>query len=248
MRLPFVTNDLLGNSDSSKWAQPFTPDISSAFSGLIIALYGLCLQQPGFNGCTSTSFHRYLSKCLYSARVNGWCSSPPKHLHTHPVASHLPVPAAGSCLPSPGVFLGCTWGQTGAMGLEWVLYLYAGIPGLAIMMDSRWKRPSPKYLWRGEGELWHRETAAPHPRVHWFPKLQHSGDARNPSFCAGTQGHGRVGEAAMLGARRGAQTSTGWLGAAPSQWLVLDIAASISNRISSQQLHFKAFHSAALME
>lgn len=60
--------------------------------------------------------------------------------------------------------------------------------------------------------------------------------------------HGRVGEAAMLRARRGAHTGTGWLGAAPSQWLLLDVAASISNRISSQQLHFKAFHSAALME
>lgn len=65
---------------------------------------------------------------------------------------------------------------------------------------------------------------------------------------AGAPWHGRGGEAAMLGARRGAQTSTGWLRAAPSQWLVLDVAASISNRISSQQLHFKAFHSAALME
>lgn len=46
-RLPLVTNDLLGNSDFTKWPQPFTLDISSAFSSLIIALYGLCLQQPG---------------------------------------------------------------------------------------------------------------------------------------------------------------------------------------------------------
>lgn len=52
----------------------------------------------------------------------------------------------------------------------------------------------------------------------------------------------------MLGERKDAHTSMGLLRAAPSQRLVLDIAASISNRISSQQLHFKVFHSAALME
>lgn len=73
----------------------------------------------------------------------------------------------------------------------------------------------------------------------WDPRA--AGTARAPW-------DGRAGDAAMLRARRGAHTSTGWLGAAPSQWLVLDVAASISNRISSQQLHFKAFHSAALME
>lgn len=99
-------------------------------------------------------------------------------------------PARACCRQLPAQ----PWGQLGEPGCSppWdgsgCLYLYAGIPGLAIMMDSRWKRPSPKYLPRGEAELWHWGTAAPRPRVHWFPKLQHRGDARNPSSPAGTQG------------------------------------------------------------
>lgn len=52
----------------------------------------------------------------------------------------------------------------------------------------------------------------------------------------------------MLGLRRDGHAAMGCPGAAPSHRLVLDVAASISNQISSQQLHFKAFHSAALME
>lgn len=65
-------------------------------------------------------------------------------------------PACACCWqlqPSPEVFLGCTRGQVMCSPLwDWsgCLYLYAGIPGLAIMMDSRWKRPSPKYLRRGK--------------------------------------------------------------------------------------------------
>lgn len=163
-------------------------------------------------------------------------------------------PACARCLPSPGVLLG-TAGRAGVLPLgDWsgCLYLYAGIPGLAIMMDSRWKRPSPRYLRGGEGELWPWETAAPHPCVCWLPKLQHSGDARNPNSSVGPRGNrhsqGSLARQGWRGSKEGSHTSTGCLGAAPSQWLLLDVAASISNRISSQQLHFKAFHSAALME
>lgn len=124
------------------------------------------------------------------------------------------------------------------------------------MMDSRWKRPSPKYLPREEGELWHTANSGTHLCACRFPKprcaemLGTQGQQAQPGLPVSMQPPGMLGweRKGMLGARRDAHASMGWPGAAPSQWLVLDVAASISNRISSQQLHFKAFHSAALME
>jgi len=95
------------------------------------------------------------------------------------------------------------------------------------------------------------------PMSLWVSQAVARGDARSPSSRAGTRRQwaqpglpvsAQSGEAAALGARRDAHAGVGRPGAAPSQRLVLDVAASISNRISSQQLHFKAFHSAALME
>lgn len=79
----------------------------------------------------------------------------------------------------------------------------------------------------------------------WDPAA--AGTARAPRLHAAPW-HAGAGEAVALGARRDAHIGVERPGAAPSHRLVLDIAASISNRISSQQLHFKAFHSAALME
>lgn len=180
----------------------------------------------------------------------------PKHLLTHPVASHLPMPAAGSCLPSPGGHMG-TDGVVPTMGLEWVPV------------------PVCRYPWVGDHDGLQVEAPVAQIPAERGGRAMALGNSSTPSTCplvsqtaaqwrcqefkllcwdpgaAGTARapwHGRAGEAAVLGARRGAHTSTGWLGAAPSQWLALDVAASISNRISSQQLHFKAFHSAALME
>lgn len=225
-RLPSVTNDLLRNSDPAKWAQPCALDISSAFQQPHHhALWPLPAAAGEFNGCASKSFHRYLSKCLYSARVNGWRSSHPAWLPPLPHGDLSGEGGGDSTHPSPT--RGCWGGPHGCP------YLYAGIPGLAIMTDSRWKRPSPKYLQERRGSCRRCETAAP---GHPFPSL----------WGVGVLG----GQGRPLTGRKGAPTERQKQspGAAPSPRLVTDIAASISNRISSQQLHFKAFHSAALME
>lgn len=69
-----------------------------------------------------------------------------------------------------------------------------------------------------------------------------------PVGCGGAGRAGRAARGAKRGAHAGTEQQKQRPGAAPSLRLVIDVAASISNRISSQQLHFKAFHSAALME
>lgn len=105
-RLPSVTNDLLRNSDPAKWAQPCALDISSAFQQPHHhALWPLPAAAGEFNGCASKSFHRYLSKCLYSARVNGWRSSHPAWLPSAP----------------RGPLRGGRWGRHPPLAHPWVL-------------------------------------------------------------------------------------------------------------------------------
>lgn len=122
------------------------------------------------------------------------------------------------------------------------------------MMDSRWKRPSPRYLQQGEKELskeqhLHGKTPEPGgaPLAPALPPLTY---ATRSAPCPGSAPCRTSGERGPFVIHAGMLLQAGaWpLGEAQSRRLVIDISASISNRISSQQLHFKAFHSAALME
>lgn len=175
-----------------------------------------------------------------------------------PRSTSSPTPWPLTCLcqvpAQPRGVAGDSWESWGAPTgrLEWVPVPVRRYPRVGNHDGLQVEAPVTQIPAGRRGRALALETAAPHPCVCWLPKLQHSGDARNPNSSVGPRGNrhsqGSLARQGWRGSKEGSHTSTGCLGAAPSQWLLLDVAASISNRISSQQLHFKAFHSAALME
>lgn len=45
--------------------------------------------------------------------------------------------------------------------IKYIVYLYAASSGLAIIMDSKWKRPSPKYIKQSASEIF----GEVHPKI-----------------------------------------------------------------------------------